>query len=73
MSRSSFHSDHLESIFKQNTKNFEYFLLNKEVVVAYKHPFYGKWSSSDEEEFRKVDFVKFDKYELGIFTDADFG
>jgi hypothetical protein len=43
-----------ENSREEDTEHTIFFNLNNEIVVAYKHPYHGKWSSKDEEEFRKM-------------------
>jgi hypothetical protein len=39
---------------RSGSETIEYFFLDNEMVVAQKHPYHGRWSSLDEEEFRKM-------------------
>lgn len=50
-------STNSEEMLKQDTEHSQRFYLNKEIVIAHKHQYHGNWSSSEEEEFRKVEFL----------------
>jgi hypothetical protein len=57
-----------ENSQEEDTKNTTFFYLNNEMVVAHKHPYHGRWSFSEEEEFRKMrmlDYANLNRF-LGV-------
>jgi aspartate/methionine/tyrosine aminotransferase len=73
-SNRSLQIENLQNLLQQNIQDAEYFFLDKTIVVAYKHRYQGKWSSSEEEEFRKMrtlDHEKLNRF-LGVSISENF-
>ncbi|KAI6170893.1 Guanylate cyclase [Aphelenchoides bicaudatus] len=47
-------SSNSKNTLKKETEHTEYFLYDNDLVVAHKLAYHGRWSSADEEEFRKM-------------------